>query len=94
MLNYSVTLKDQTYLLKCYVVLNDACNIGNQLWAEIQCLQPQTELQNVSLPVQRELTDLKLEFSDLMIEMLQVYLKEIKEYNDNNLQKDYVVKVN
>ena len=75
------------------MVLNDACNIGNQLWAEIQSLQPQAELVNVSLPIQRELTDLKLDFSDLMIEMLEVYLNEIKEYNDSNLRKDEVLKV-
>lgn len=56
-------------------------------------LQSSHELQNVSLPIQREMMDLKLEISQLLTDILQYHLEEVKEINDKNIKKDHLLKV-
>jgi hypothetical protein len=65
----------------------------NEIWAEVNSLQSASVIQNVSLPVQRELVDLRLEMTKLLTDMLEVHLNEIIEINENNLNKNQIVKV-
>lgn len=74
-------------------MLNDASNIMNEIWTEVNSLQPASAIQNVSLPVQRELVDLRLESTKLLTDMLEVHLNEITEINESNLNKNLIVKV-
>lgn len=65
----------------------------NEIWTEVNSLQPASAIQNVSLPVQRELVDLRLESTKLLTDMLEVHLNEITEINESNLNKNLIVKV-
>jgi hypothetical protein len=55
-------------------------------------LQSQNDLFTISLPIQRELTELKLELSRLLTDILEVNLVQITEINQQNLTKDNVIK--
>ena len=81
------------FLMQAHSVLGQACAIFNQIWYEASTLQGLDELIGVSLPVQRELVDTKLEFASLLAEMLEHCLNETKADNSKNLGKDNVIKV-
>ena len=51
------------------------------------------DLQSISLPIQRELVDLKLEIAQLMTDMLEVNLNETKTKNSNALKQNNITKV-
>lgn len=80
------------YFLKSYAILMEACNIGNEMWSSVQAMQSYTDLINVSLPIQRELAECKLDVVDLLLDMLEMHLNEICELNEANLSKDPILK--
>lgn len=81
------------YLSQTYDVLNHGIQILSEIWYDIQSLHTNDELHQLSLPVQRELYDLKLSLIDLSLEIFNIYLDEVRETNLNNLHKDYITKV-
>ena len=82
------------YYLQAYTVINDATQIVNEMWIEIVSTMPtSTFLQQVSLPLQREMIDVKLEMSKLLTDMLEVYYNEVFVLNEKNMKKNYLVKV-
>lgn len=60
---------------------------------EALSLKSPSEIQNISLPIQREVTDIKLELSVLMTDMLEIHLNEIKLSNTKSSNKDNMTKV-
>ncbi len=74
-------------------LLEQANDIINELWIEIVSLQQMNDIQNVSLPVQRELIDLKIEKSQLMTDFLEMNLNEVKAKNAKSLRQDNITKV-
>ena len=82
------------YLLQTLTVLYDASNILNEMWVEVVNTMPSsTFLQNISLPLQRELTDVKLSIAKLLTDMLEVHLNEVIVFNEKNMKKNHLVKV-
>jgi hypothetical protein len=82
------------YYLQAFTVVNDASQIVNELWVEIVSSMPtSTYLQQVSLPLQREMIDVKLIMSRLLTDMLEVHLNEVLVFNEKNMKKNYLVKV-
>ena len=82
------------YYLQAFTVLNDASSIANEMWVEIVSANPSpTFLQHVSLPIQRELIDVKLDLSKLLTDMLDVHLNEVVVFNEKNMRKNHLVKV-
>lgn len=75
------------------MVLSQACKIASELWYDTQTYQTYNELQNCSLPIQRELINTKLNLSQLLTEILDTHINELKATNKKNLEKDRVVKV-
>jgi hypothetical protein len=59
----------------------------------VQTYQTFNELHNTSLPIQRELVNIKLDLAFLLTEILDTHVNEIKEKNVKNLHKDHVIKV-
>ena len=51
------------------------------------------QVRNFSLPIQRELADIKICCGELMLEMFQVHSKEIRNIQLNDMRKGSVVKV-
>ena len=76
-----------------YAVLSEACNVANEIWIELESLQQINETQNLSLPIQREMVDLKLEKSQLLIDMLEMNLNETIQQNEKNMGKNAIYKV-
>ena len=76
-----------------YAVLSEACNVANEIWIELESLQQINETQNLSLPIQREMVDLKLETSQLLIDMLEMNLNETIQQNEKNMGKNAIYKV-
>jgi hypothetical protein len=80
-------------------VFNEAEVIVNGYWEDVLSLQENTvsaaaaDSTNVSLTVQREMVDFKLEFAQFQTEMLEVYLDEVKEANEKDLAKDMILRV-
>lgn len=66
----------------------------DEVYVETLSLQSPSEQQNVSLAVQRELVDLKLELAQLLTDILELELKKVRDINENNLNKDKVLRVN
>jgi hypothetical protein len=56
-------------------------------------LQEANEHGNVSLTVQREIVDFKLEFAQFQTDMLEIHLEEVKDTNEKNLAKDHILRV-
>ena len=52
------------------------------------------QLRNLSLPVQRELADINVECGELMLEIFNLYAKETRNKQLEDLRKGSVVKVN
>lgn len=50
-------------------------------------------MRNFSLPIQRELADIKICCGELMLEMFQVHSKEMRNIQLNDMRKGSVVKV-
>ena len=74
-------------------MLSEACNVANEIWIELESLQQINETQNLSLPIQRELVDLKLETSQLLIDMLEMNLNETINQNEKNMGRNAIYKV-
>lgn len=70
-----------------------ASNLMDEILMETLSLQSSPEIQNISLPIQREFIELKLEISQLLTDILEIHLNEIKNLNDKSLSKDHLVKV-
>ena len=68
------------------------CKIANEIWFDVQTFQSFIELQNVSLPIQRELVNMKLNLIVLLTEILEMHVAETKEKNVKNLHKDHIMK--
>ena len=62
-------------------------------WIDICSLQNSDSF-NISLTVQRELVDLKLEVCTFFTDMLETHLFEVKDINERNLNKNNMIKVN
>ena len=88
---YSIESKHD-YLLQTHLVLEQTCALLNESWCEVASLQSLDELNGVSLPVQRELIDAKLESASLLAEVLEQCLNEVKADNSKNLGKNNIVK--
>ena len=73
--------------------MKQGCKIASEIWFDIQTYQSFTELQNTSLPIQRELVNMKLNLATTLTEILNIYLNEIKQKNVENLKKDHILKV-
>ena len=73
--------------------LNIASDIANEIWIEVESLQQMNDLQTISLPIQRELVDLKLEMAQIMTDMLEVNLNEAKSKNSKALKQNNITKV-
>jgi hypothetical protein len=73
--------------------LKQGCKIASEIWFDIQTYQSFTELQNTSLPIQRELVNMKLNLATTLTEILNIHLNEIKQKNVENLKKDHILKV-
>lgn len=56
-------------------------------------LQNWTDTQLISLPIQRQFIDLKLEFCHLLTDILEVELEQVIFKNESNLTKDTATKV-
>lgn len=80
------------YFLKSWTLLNESLDIKNELWVEVGALQQLSDTQNISFPIQRELVDIKLEITQLLTDMLEVNLNEIKFKNAKNLQQNIILK--
>ena len=65
----------------------------NELWIEVESLQQMNDIQSVSLPVQRELVDLKIEITQLMTDFIEMNLNEVKAKNSKSLRQDNITKV-
>ena len=59
----------------------------------MESLQQMNDLQTISLPIQRELVDLKLEMAQIMTDMLEVNLNEAKTKNSKALKQNNITKV-
>lgn len=73
--------------------MSEALIIANEIWVEVESLQPINEVSNLSLPIQREMIDLKLETVQLLTDMLELNLNEIISTNERNMTKDSIHKV-
>ena len=80
------------YFLQTLRLLNHAATLTNDIWIEASSLQSTTDLLNISLPVQRELVDIKLEIVQLLTDMLETNLIAVKSRNAKNLQQKNVTK--
>lgn len=78
---------------KSFTVLNDGCHLLGEIYAEVAALQAWSDIHSISLPVQRELVDAKLELCHLLTEILEVELERIAEKNESDLTKERAVKV-
>ncbi len=56
-------------------------------------MQEAKERANVSLTVQREIVDFKLEYAQFQTDMLEIHLDEVKDTNEKNLAKDHILRV-
>jgi hypothetical protein len=63
------------------------------IYSEVTSVQNWTDIQSISLPIQRELVDLKLEICQLLTNMLEVELDQVIYKNVEDLNKDRVIKV-
>ena len=68
--------------------------MANEIWIEVESLQQINETQNLSLPIQREMVDLKLETAQLLTDMLELNLNEIIILNEKNMGRSAIQKVN
>ena len=73
--------------------MKQGCKVAGEIWFDIQTYQSFHELQNTSLPIQRELVDMKLSLAILLTEILSTHLNEIRQKNVKNLKKDHIMKV-
>jgi hypothetical protein len=67
--------------------------VANEIWIELESLQQINETQNLSLPVQREMIDLKLELAQLLTDMLELNLNETINENEKNIGRNAIHKV-
>ncbi|RNA35696.1 cilia- and flagella-associated 46, partial [Brachionus plicatilis] len=81
------------YFLQAFETLNKCLEILNELLNEALSLQSPSEIHNISLPIQREVSDIKLELCSLMTDMLEMHLNEIKVSNAKSSNKDNMTKV-
>ena len=75
-------------------MLSEACNVANEIWIEIESLNQINETQNLSLPIQREMIDLKLETAQLLTDMLELNVNEVVNQNEKNMGRNAIHKVN
>jgi len=80
------------YILQVYTVLSEACSIANEIWIEVESLQQINDTQNISLPIQREMIDLKLEMSQLLTDMLEMNLNDAIATTEKNMGKNPIHK--
>lgn len=75
------------------MVLNDGASLLTEIYTEIVSIQHWTELHPVSLPIQREFVDLKLELCHLLADMLEAELEQVVYKNEIDFTKDSAIKV-
>ncbi len=80
------------YFLQTLSLLKHASTLTNDIWIECSYLQSPTDLLNISLPIQRELVDIKLDIAQLLTDMLETNLIEVKTRNAKNLNQNNVTK--
>lgn len=73
--------------------MNDGTSLLADLYSEIVSLQNWSDLQSASLPIQRELIDIKFELCQLLTDMLEAELNQISEKNESNLVKENAIRV-
>ncbi|XP_060072788.1 cilia- and flagella-associated protein 46-like [Ylistrum balloti] len=82
-----------TYYLQSMGVLRDAVAIAEEVYRDVQTLASLQELRNLSLPIQRELADIKVHCGSVMLAIFQEHAKEARETQLEDIRKGAVVKM-
>ncbi|XP_069140158.1 cilia- and flagella-associated protein 46-like isoform X2 [Argopecten irradians] len=82
-----------TYYLQSMGVLKEAVSIAEEVYRDVQTLSSLQELRSLSLPIQRELADIKVHCGTVMLEIFQEHAKEARETQLEDLRKGAVVKM-
>ncbi|CAF0832143.1 unnamed protein product [Brachionus calyciflorus] len=81
------------YYLQTLSMLNESLEILNDVLNETLSLHSSNEIQNASLPIQREVVEIKLEICKLLTDILEIHTKEIKNSNEKSSNQDNMSKV-
>ena len=81
------------FMLRAFGVLRGAIDVSELLLTEVQTLAPVMETRQMSLPVERECAQLKLDCCDVMLEMFQQHMDEKRIKQIQKLNKSAVVRV-
>ncbi|OWF46298.1 Tetratricopeptide repeat protein 40 [Mizuhopecten yessoensis] len=82
-----------TYYLQSMSVLREAVAIAEEVYRDVQTLSSLQELRSLSLPIQRELADIKVHCGTVMLEIFQEHAKEARETQLEDIRKGLVVKL-
>ncbi|CAC5380788.1 Cilia- and flagella-associated protein 46 [Mytilus coruscus] len=80
-----------TYYLQGVMVLKEAVCIAEEAYQDVLTLLSLQEVRNLSLPIQRELADIKICCGELMLEMFQVHSKEMRNIQLQDMRKGSVM---
>lgn len=82
-----------TYYLQAMMVLKDAVSTAEAVLLDSQSLYLLHEIKNMSLPIQREVADVKIACGDLMLEIFRVHAKEMRNKQLDDQRKGSVLKM-
>ncbi|CAG2203029.1 Cilia- and flagella-associated protein 46 [Mytilus edulis] len=80
-----------TYYLQGVMVLKEAVCIAEEAYQDVLTLLSLQEVRNLSLPIQRELADIKICCGEMMLEMFQVHSKEMRNIQLQDMRKGSVM---
>ncbi|KAL3864704.1 hypothetical protein ACJMK2_006363 [Sinanodonta woodiana] len=82
-----------TYFLQAMLVLKDAVTLSEDVLQDVQTLFPLQEIRNISLPIQREVADIKIEYGNILLEIFRTHAKEVRSQQLEDQRKGPVLKM-
>ncbi|XP_077992013.1 cilia- and flagella-associated protein 46-like isoform X2 [Glandiceps talaboti] len=80
------------FLLQAKMILQKAVGVGDEMLQDIITLSSFQEMRTISLPLQREVADIKIAYSELLIDMFVIYANEKRQQQLSEARKASIIK--
>ncbi|XP_070541399.1 cilia- and flagella-associated protein 46-like isoform X2 [Ptychodera flava] len=84
--------QQHSFLMQAKKILQKAVNIADELLQDVITLSSIQEMRTVSLPLQREVTSMKIAYSELLIDMFVLYANEKRQHQLLEERKASIIK--